>query len=124
MSIAEQQRALRILFDTYWSPNGWNSQPSTPPDDLAFARTAGIMFEPIALDHDEEIQRALRARDAVTARQVGHAFLASLNSRRLDLRSALGSFAENLRCGAIVLSDPSTRMIGPIPSGGGLRRMG
>jgi hypothetical protein len=29
----------------------------------------------------------------VTARQVGHAFLASLNSRRLDLRSALGSFA-------------------------------
>jgi hypothetical protein len=93
MNIADQRRALRILFDTYWSPKGWKSAPMTPPDDLAFARTAGIMFEPAAMNHDEEIRRALRARDALTARQVGDAFLASLRSRRLDLRSALGSFA-------------------------------
>jgi hypothetical protein len=93
MRSVDQNRALRILFDTYWTSSGWKKERSTPTADFEFARAAGVMFNPESLDHDAEIQRLIRARDGVTPVQVGNAFLASLGSRRLELRSALGSFA-------------------------------
>jgi len=65
-----------------------------PPDLLAQAVAAGVMFtEPRTLDHDAWIHAAQQAVAAVTAREVGQAFLASLTSRRMDLRSALASYA-------------------------------
>lgn len=51
------------------------------------------MFDTIVLSHDEIIARAIDIRRNVTPEQVGRAFLASLSSRRLDWRSALGSLA-------------------------------
>jgi hypothetical protein len=52
------------------------------------------MFDrPRAESHDGWVAAARRAVGRVTARKVGDAFLASLTSRRLDLRSALGSYA-------------------------------
>ncbi len=51
------------------------------------------MFEPISLSHDETVRLALRARDGVSQQSVVKAFVASLTSRRLDLRSGLGSYA-------------------------------
>jgi hypothetical protein len=55
---------------------------------------AGVMFaSPRAADHDGWVRAARQAVRQVTAAEAGEAFLASLTSRRLDLRSALGSFA-------------------------------
>jgi hypothetical protein len=39
------------------------------------------------------VRAAMAAVRSVTVAEVGEAFLASLSSRRLDLRSALGSYA-------------------------------
>lgn len=64
-----------------------------PPDLLARAVAAGVMFtEPRALDHDGWVRAARRAVARVTAQEAGDAFLASLTSRRMDLRSALASY--------------------------------
>lgn len=87
------QKALRILFDTYWSANGWKSAPSTNPGDFSYARQAGYMFDPIELTHDELVERLLSVRRRISLNEVADAFGASLSTRRLDLRSALGSFA-------------------------------
>jgi hypothetical protein len=43
--------------------------------------------------HDEVVDAAIAARDALSEDEVIAAFVSSLTSRRLDLRSALGSFA-------------------------------
>ena len=65
-----------------------------PPELLAHAVAAGLMFtEPRTLDHDAWINAARQSAAAVTAPEVGDAFLASLTSRRMDLRSALASYA-------------------------------
>lgn len=51
------------------------------------------MFEPLHLSHNQAVEWAIRSRDSVSKEQVVNHFLASLTTRRLDLRSALGSFA-------------------------------
>jgi hypothetical protein len=45
------------------------------------------------LDHDAWVRTAVAAASTVTAEEAADAFLASLTTRRLDLRSALGSYA-------------------------------
>ena len=89
------ERAIRTLFATYWSPQGWVDDPSTPPEELSHAVEAGVMFEPATTEatHDEVVEAVIAARDRVEEDQVRAAFLHSLTSRRLELRSALGSFA-------------------------------
>jgi len=88
-------RTLRPLFQTYWSSAGWR-QPAQLPDPATFEAVigAGIMFrDAAAMDHDGWVERAREAAARTAAADVGAAFLASLESRRLDLRSALGSYA-------------------------------
>lgn len=51
------------------------------------------MFEPISLAHDDVVAWVKSSYAKVSARAVVDAFLASLSTRRLDLRSALGSYA-------------------------------
>lgn len=93
MSDDPNPRALKILKDTYWSSKGWKSNPRTSPEDLAFATNAGIMFSPVQLNHDQGVDEVLRAVRGVSRESVAAGFLASLSTRRLDLRSALGSYA-------------------------------
>ncbi|MFL6060754.1 MAG: hypothetical protein ACJ72E_05955 [Marmoricola sp.] len=88
-------QALRPLFETYWSSGGWR-QPAQLPESTTFeaAISAGLMFRELAtMDHDGWVGRAREAVERTSAADVGAAFLASLESRRLDLRSALGSYA-------------------------------
>jgi hypothetical protein len=82
-------------MDTYWTPQGWRLNRAWPaPDQMAVAEAAGIMFSsPRTEDHDGWLKAARAAAASLTAHEVGEAFLASLTSRRLDLRSALGSYA-------------------------------
>jgi hypothetical protein len=86
-------KALKILFDTYWSSKGWKEEPKTPPDDLAYAMKAGVMFPPQDYEHDAAIHDVIRLRGKIAPKAVADQFLASLSTRRLDLRSALGSYA-------------------------------
>ena len=89
------RRAVKTLTDTYWSPQGWREPPSTPSkDDLEHAKQAGVMFDgPTREHHDAVVTAALAARDAVDEDEALDGFLSSLTSRRLELRSALGSLA-------------------------------
>ena len=87
------RKAQRILFDTYWSSLGWKKETNTDALGFAYARSAGYMFDPIELTHDDIVERLLGVRECISLREVADAFVASLSTRRLDLRSALGSFA-------------------------------
>jgi len=75
------KRAERILFDTYWSSH---------------AKEAGYLFDSITLSHDEVLDHLLRLRLRLDPTMVARAFSDSLTNRRLDLRSALGSYGANL----------------------------
>lgn len=87
--------SLRPLLEAFWSPRGWRRPAALPEGaELAQAVEAGVLFaDPRALDHDGWVAAARAAAAAVTPGEVEEAFIASLPSRRLDLRSALGSFA-------------------------------
>jgi hypothetical protein len=87
------KRALKILFDTYWSSAGWKKNRNTLPDDFAYAKASGYMFDPVNLSHDEIIDWLFKVFEQVTLGDVVNGFLASLSTRRLELRSALGSYA-------------------------------
>ena len=93
------KRALKILFDTYWSPKGWKSAgklnfaPQTLTADLDHAWKAGLMFPSSRLSHNDAVQRIVELRSFIHPRQVGAALIASLSERRLAQRSALGSYS-------------------------------
>lgn len=85
--------ALEILFRTYWSSQGWKQSPTTSAGDLAYAQAAGYMFKPVQLTHARVVRAVEEVFQKVKRRAVVDAFLASLSTRRLELRSALGSYA-------------------------------
>ena len=89
------RRAVKVLFDTYWSPAGWRDEKSrsTPPEDFDYAKRAGVMFDPLRVSHSDLVKRAIKVVRRVKRQTVADAFIVSLSSRRLELRSALGSFA-------------------------------
>jgi hypothetical protein len=84
--------AVEILFRRYWSPSGWTKGVISPAE-FDYAKTAGVMFDPIEITHDAAIARALEIREKIPPQMVGNAFLASLSTRRMDWRSPLGSLS-------------------------------
>ena len=91
--MALDKRAVGILNNTYWSPAAWKRDREVSAEDLAYAKAHGVMFDPITLTHDEAVITAVEAAEATRKETVVEAFLASLSTRRLDIRSALGSYA-------------------------------
>ena len=87
------KKAQQILFKTYWSSAGWKSDRTIPPEDFDYALKAGYMFKPVVLSHDDIVDWVVSVTNKVVLQQMSNAFLSSLSSRRLDWRSALGSFA-------------------------------
>ncbi|QOK91960.1 hypothetical protein HF908_11015 [Ralstonia pseudosolanacearum] len=88
------KRALKILFDTYWSRHGWiQGEPRVSKEDFEYAKSQRVMFDPTSSNHDETISRLNTVVKRLTPRQVADSFLASLSTRRLDWRSALGSYS-------------------------------
>jgi hypothetical protein len=88
-------KALRTLSKTFWGTGGWRRPPEVQaPDALAHAVACGVMFETRPPQtHDQVVAEVCAMRERVDGRAVAAAFVASLSSRRLDLRSALGSWA-------------------------------
>lgn len=87
-------KAKKILFNTYWSGKGWKegADRQTSPEDFAYAKEKGLMFDPISISHDECVKRIVKLADVITMEQVTRAFLCSLSTRRLDWRSAVSSY--------------------------------
>lgn len=88
------KKAKRILFSTYWK-NGWidvkNRSISDP--DFIYAKSKGLMFDPLTICHDECILATTTLVKGISQAQVTKGFLSSLTSRRLDWRSSLASYA-------------------------------
>lgn len=95
MTTPIDRRAHKILFDTYWTPAGWRDDESylTSTEDFEYAKSQGVMFDPIEVSHAGIVEEAIGASQPIDRLNVANAFLVSLSTRRLDLRSALGSFA-------------------------------
>lgn len=87
------KKAKKILFDTYWK-GGWIDEEDRKiiPDDLRYAQSQGVMFDPMSITHDDCIYEIIRICADLTSSLVGGAFLASLSTRRVDWRSALASY--------------------------------
>lgn len=85
------KKALKILFKRYWSSDGWTTT-YLPKEELDYAKAAGIMFEPQKISHDDVMEKLNTLIPTLSLEDVASQFIASLSSRRLDLRSALGSF--------------------------------
>ncbi|MBH5398741.1 hypothetical protein HZZ13_13195 [Bradyrhizobium sp. CNPSo 4010] len=87
------KKALQILLDAYWSPRGWKRDEPVDRADFEYARQAGYMFDSVTVTHDDMVARLVSVRTRMNLERVADAFLASLSTRRLELRSALGSFS-------------------------------
>lgn len=91
------QKALKILiqYERNWRRQ-WCSTETTPApsaEDVRYAQRAGYMFAPRALTHDDLVAWLRKSFALVKKNEVTDAFIASLSTRRLEWRSALGSFA-------------------------------
>ena len=62
-------RDVKTLLETYWSPRGWNPEElrATSPDDLAYAKSQRVMFDSARLDHGQAVRHYL---DNCTGRTV------------------------------------------------------
>lgn len=85
------KKALKILFKRYWSSAGWTDTYLTK-EELDYAKAAGLMFDQRELSHDDIIQQVITMVNTLNLEDIAVQFVASLSSRRLDLRSALGSY--------------------------------
>lgn len=92
MPLAIDRKAKDILFKTYWKASGWNDKPYTSPDDFAYAKARGVMFDPVSFSHDECLADILTLRERIAPSSAARAFLSSLSSRRLDWRSGIASY--------------------------------
>lgn len=82
-----------ILIDAYWAGRtGWkNGEVSA--EDFRVARDAGFMFDyPPYQTHEEALHRLKMVVASIDPTEIANAFLFSLSTRKLEYRSALGSF--------------------------------
>jgi len=89
------QKAKKILMQTYWQSGRWKAGGFTyTEDDFQFAKKMGLMFDRLTISHDECVQRLRQLHDEVLTKDlVVKAFLHSLSTRKVHMRSALSSWA-------------------------------
>ncbi|MBE1443854.1 hypothetical protein [Paenibacillus sp. OAS669] len=88
------KRAQKILLNTFWSSRGWKDRPyAFAGEDFNYAKSKGLMFDPITIHHDDLIKRLHKLHQEITKERVAAAFLHSLSTRKVYLRSSLSSWA-------------------------------
>lgn len=89
------KKAAKILLSTFWGGGGWKTT-SLPfsGDEFEYAKSKGVMFDPLTITHDEIVQRLydMHQEDSFKERVIS-AFLHSLSTKKAYLRSALSSWA-------------------------------
>jgi hypothetical protein len=91
------KKAKKILFQTYWSAQGWNREYKIEPEDFEYAKSKGLMFDPITISKEEIIARLNTITNEISLKKITDGFLCSLTNNRLDWRSGLASFANAKR---------------------------
>jgi len=91
------KKAKDILFKTYWTSGGWKSNPNTDPVDFEYAKSKGVMHNPLSITKPELILCLGKIMDAIPLKSITDAFLSSLTNKRLDWRSGLASYANAKR---------------------------
>ncbi len=85
-------KGLKLLFATYWNSGMWGYQEPTP-EDFEEAKCEGYMFDPPPVrTHNETLRLLRRVLEQISPSDVANAFLFSLSTRKLQYRSALGSY--------------------------------
>ncbi len=53
------KKAKDILFDTYWTSNGWKNEENfkTESNDLEYAKVKGVMFDTLRVTNSEIFAR-------------------------------------------------------------------
>jgi len=89
----QDKKAKQILFKSFWK-NGWidTKDRQLLKEDFEYAKSKGYMFEPLTIDHNECLEKIISIRDKISLENISKAFLSSLSSKRLDLRSSLSSY--------------------------------
>lgn len=83
---------LKILLKTYWSSNGW-IKPRWTEENFEIAKQEGYMFDyPEYMSHEDTLKELKTVVDKISPEIVAEAFLYSLSTRKLEYRSALGSY--------------------------------
>lgn len=82
------RKALKILRN--YDPN---HPEATPPDDFAYAKAAGLCFDPIDISHDKAVAWALKEFAASDKRSVADAFLVGVGANQPHARAALSAHA-------------------------------
>lgn len=86
------KQATKILFSTYWSSAGCKKEPFVSQSDFEYAKSHRVMFDPIRPSHEEAIELVQVLTKKINVQAVADRFLSSLSTRRLEWRSALGSY--------------------------------
>ena len=86
------KKAKRILNSTYWEASGWKRENSVMPEDFAYAKAHGLMFDPVSMSHDQCVEDVRALSLGIGPQKAARAFLSSLSSRRLDWRSGFASY--------------------------------
>lgn len=85
-------KGLDILLKTYWSNGGWQDG-NISKDDFNLAKNEGYMFDyPKYETHSAALKRLDKLLAKVNYKDIVNAFLYSLSTRKLEYRSALGSY--------------------------------
>lgn len=89
------KKAKNILFKTYWTSKGWIDRESrkTTPEDFEYAKSKGLMFDPIILTYQEFKAECERLVSNFPLKRATDAFLSSLTNKRTDWRSGIASYA-------------------------------
>ncbi|UQZ34841.1 hypothetical protein C2I18_15670 [Paenibacillus sp. PK3_47] len=88
------KQAKKTLMNTFWTSAGWKSSPDAfAGERFEYAKSKGLMFDPVTMTHDEIMKRLRELHQVITKEQVAAAFLHSLSTKKVHLRSALSSWA-------------------------------
>src|SRR5882757_1807151 len=74
------KRAREILFGAFWK-DGWIRDADRcvlSPDDFAYAKRMGYMFDPIELSHDQVVSQLVEECERADVMALSNSFLASL----------------------------------------------
>ncbi|AOR29114.1 hypothetical protein FORMB_20860 [Formosa sp. Hel1_33_131] len=87
------KKAKQILFKSFWE-NGWvdSKDRQLSKEDFEYAKSKGLMFEPLNISHNECIEKIILIKDKISIENISKAFLSSLSSKRLELRSSLSTY--------------------------------
>lgn len=88
-------KAKKILMNAFWTSGRWrNGGAYYTEEEFQYAKSKGVMFDPFTWSHDECISRIKELHEGqITKEKAVRAFLHSLSTRKVYLRSALSSFA-------------------------------